>query len=68
MSLLWRSIFRVKRLKPLEPLEQPFRAIRTNNNKHNTHSQSANVQKIFRDGQLVIIRDGKTYNAQGVEL
>ena len=34
----------------------------------NTHSQSpmTNVQKIFRDGQLVIIRDGKTYNAQGV--
>jgi hypothetical protein len=27
-----------------------------------------NVQKIFRDGQLLIIRDGKTYNAQGVEL
>ena len=34
----------------------------------NVHSQSTNVQKIFRDGQLVIIRDGKTYNAQGVEL
>ena len=34
----------------------------------NVHSQSANVQKIFRDGQLLIIRDGKTYNAQGVEL
>ena len=34
----------------------------------NTHSQSANCQKIFRDGQLLIIRDGKTYNAQGVEL
>ena len=26
------------------------------------------TQKLFRDGQLVIIRDGKTYNAQGVEL
>ena len=34
----------------------------------NTHSQSANCQKLLRDGQLVIIRDGKTYNAQGVEL
>lgn len=34
----------------------------------NTHSQSANCQKIFRDGHLLIIRDGKTYNAQGVEL
>jgi hypothetical protein len=36
----------------------------------NTHSQSpiTNCQKILRDGQLLIIRDGKTYNAQGVEL
>ena len=34
----------------------------------NVHSQSTNCQKILRDGQLVIIRDGKTYNAQGVEL
>ena len=34
----------------------------------NVHSQSTNVQKFFRDGQLLIIRDGKTYNAQGVEL
>ena len=36
----------------------------------NIHSQSpmTNVQKISRDGQLLIIRDGKTYNAQGVEL
>lgn len=29
---------------------------------------TTNVQKIFRDGKLLIIRDGKTYNAQGVEL
>ena len=34
----------------------------------NVHSQSTNVQKLIRDGQLLIIRDGKTYNAQGVEL
>ena len=34
----------------------------------NTHSQSANCQKIFRDGQLLILRDGKTYNAQGAAL
>ena len=36
----------------------------------NTHSQSpmTNCQKRMRDGQLLIIRDGKTYNAQGVEL
>ena len=34
----------------------------------NTHSQSpiTNSQKLIRNGQLVIIRDGKTYNAQGV--
>ena len=24
--------------------------------------------KVIRDGQLLIIREGKTYNAQGVEL
>ena len=29
---------------------------------------TTNVQKIFRDGQLLIIRDGKTYNAQGAAL
>ena len=36
----------------------------------NTHSQSpmTNCQKLIRNGQLVIIRDGKTYNAQGVRL
>ena len=34
----------------------------------NVHSQSTNVQKIIRDGQLLIIRDGKTYNAQGAAL
>ena len=26
---------------------------------------STNVEKVMRDGQLLIIRDGKTYNAQG---
>lgn len=36
----------------------------------NTHSQSqmTDCQKIIRDGQLVIIRDGKTYNVMGQEL
>ena len=34
----------------------------------NVHSQSTNCQKILRDGHLLIIRDGKTYNAQGVAL
>lgn len=33
----------------------------------NTHSQSpiSNIQKLIRDGQLIIIRDGVEYNAQG---
>ena len=31
-------------------------------------TSTTNCQKIFRDGKLLIIRDGKTYNAQGVEL
>ena len=36
----------------------------------NTHSQSAmtNCQKIFRNGQLIILRDGVEYNAVGVRL
>ena len=29
---------------------------------------TTNVQKLIRDGQLLIIRDGKTYNAQGAAL
>lgn len=34
----------------------------------NAHSQSpmTNCKKILRDGQLLILRDGKTYNAMGV--
>ena len=31
-------------------------------------STTNNVKKIFLDGQLLIIRDGKTYNAQGAAL
>ena len=36
----------------------------------NTHSQSpiTNSQKLLRNGQLIIIRDGVEYNAMGVEL
>ena len=36
----------------------------------NTHSSSptSSCQKIFRNGQLIIIRDGKTYNAIGQEM
>ena len=29
---------------------------------------TTNCQKLFRDGQLIIIRDGKTYNAMGQEM
>ena len=31
-------------------------------------TSTTNVQKLFRNGQLLIIRDGKTYNAQGAAL
>ena len=31
-------------------------------------TSTTNCQKIFRDGKLLIIRDGKTYNAQGAAL
>ena len=34
----------------------------------NVHSQSTDTQKLIRDGQLLILRDGKTYNAQGAAL
>ena len=36
----------------------------------NTNSQSpiTDCQKLLRNGQLVIVRDGKTYNAMGVEM
>ena len=34
----------------------------------NINSSSSDTQKFFRDGQLLIIRDGKTYNAQGAAL
>ena len=34
----------------------------------NVHSQSTNVQKLIRDGQLLILRDGVEYNAMGLEL
>ena len=35
-----------------------------------TDAQKDEVQctKVIRDGQLLIIRDGKTYNAQGIEV
>ena len=42
----------------------------TDNALENTHSPSpmANSQKVIRDGQLVILRDGKTYTVMGQEL
>ena len=33
-----------------------------------TLTETPNVQKIMRDGQLLILRDGKTYNVMGQEL
>ena len=34
----------------------------------NTQSSMTNCQKIIRNGQLIILRDGKTYNAMGKEM
>ena len=34
----------------------------------NINSTTTQVQKILRNGQLIILRDGKTYNAMGQEL
>ena len=34
----------------------------------NINASTSNVQKIFRDGQLLILRDGVEYNAMGQEL
>ena len=34
----------------------------------NITTTTANIQKIIRDGQLIILRDGVEYNAIGVEL
>ena len=33
-----------------------------------TQSQQSNTQKLLRNGQLIILRDGKTYNVMGQEL
>ena len=42
----------------------------TSTDLENTNSQSpmTDCQKFLRNGQLVIVRDGKTYNAMGVEM
>ena len=40
----------------------------TINSVENNYIPSANTQKLLRNGQLVIVRDGKTYNAMGVEM
>ena len=34
----------------------------------NSQSPITNCQKLIRDGQLIILRDGVEYNAMGVEL
>ena len=42
----------------------------TDTDLENIHSQSpmANRQKVIRDGQLIILRDGKSYSVMGQEL
>ena len=34
----------------------------------NISTNNANIQKIMRNGQLIILRDGKTYNTMGAEI
>ena len=34
----------------------------------NIQSSTTNTQKLLRDGQLLILKDGKTYNAMGQEM
>ena len=34
----------------------------------NAPSSTTNTQKLLRDGQLLILKDGKTYNAMGQEM
>ena len=51
-----------------DPYWKEFLIIGENTAVDNIQSPNANGEKIFRDGQLLIIRDGKTYNVMGVEL
>ena len=51
-----------------DPYWKEFLIIGENTAVDNIQSPNANGEKIFRDGQLLIIRDGKTYNVMGVEV
>jgi hypothetical protein len=51
-----------------DPYWKEFLIIGENTAVDNIQSPNANGEKIFRDGHLLIIRDGRTYNVMGVEL
>lgn len=50
------------------PYWKEFLIIGENTAVDNIQSPNANGEKIFRDGQLLIIREGKTYNVMGMEI
>ena len=50
-------------------LSAEFEAVIPSSLEHtNSQSPISNYQKIIRDGQLLILRDGKTYNVMGAEI
>ena len=51
-----------------DPYWKEFLIIGENTAVDNIQSSNANGEKLFRDGQLLIIRDGKTYNVMGMEV
>lgn len=57
---------------PVGPVTAPriHMTVPGNGTPTNLNGLNGNVKatKVLRDGQLIIIRDGKTYNAQGIEL
>ena len=54
----------VKNIRPIMHLGQTATAITT----VDVAPQAGDAQKIIRNGQLLIIRDGKTYNAMGMTI
>ena len=52
----------------LAPRRYVFGQYNTPTGVESIQHSAISIQKIIRDGQLFIIRDGKTYNAQGVEI
>ena len=49
-------------------LSAEFEAVIHSDVENATPSQQSDTRKLLRDGQLLIIRDGKTYNAMGQEI